>query len=81
MEEQDSEHSASSELPIEDWLSLAEAAAEVGLSQNTLRKYAINGRLQAKKIGRNWVTTRGAVRQYLQSRDATKVPYRRRSSH
>lgn len=38
-----------------------------GLHSAHLRKLAQRGELEARKIGRNWVTTRRAVREYLRS--------------
>lgn len=49
-------------------LSLSEAAAIGGLSPHTLKLQAQSGRLQARKIGRNWITTEAWLRDYLQSR-------------
>ncbi len=52
----------------DDLISLAEAADLYGLSVSYLRTIAENGRLEARKIGRNWVTTPKAVKTYLKSR-------------
>lgn len=49
-------------------LSLSEAAERAGLSANTLKLQVHNGRLKAKKVGRNWVTTEAWLRDYLISR-------------
>lgn len=49
-------------------LSLAEAANRCGLSSGTLKLQAQAGRLKARKVGRNWVTTEAWLRSYLQSR-------------
>lgn len=46
-------------------ISLAEAADICGLSAAHLRRLAERGTLRAQKIGRNWVTTEEAVREYL----------------
>jgi hypothetical protein len=51
-----------------DPLTLPEAAAEAGLNPGTLRVQIHNGRLEAKKIGRDWVVTRAALRDYLNNR-------------
>lgn len=56
-------------------ISLAEASQRYGLSMSYLRTIAQSGRLQARKIGRNWVTTPAAVEAYLKSR-AKKGAYR-----
>ena len=60
-------------------ISLSEAAAISGLSMKHLGLLARRGDLQARKIGRNWVTTRAAVEDYL--RDVAKRrndPYKRK---
>ena len=54
----------------EELISLCEAAAHARLHPDHLRKLARRGYLRAKKIGRNWVTSREAVAEYL--RDAEK---------
>jgi excisionase family DNA binding protein len=51
-----------------DLISLAEAAHRYGLSMAYLRQLAMRGRLAARKIGRNWVTTSAAVEEYIASR-------------
>ncbi len=51
-------------------ISLSEAAAISGLSIAHLRRLADQGRLPARKIGRNWVTTADAVATYV--KDAEK---------
>jgi excisionase family DNA binding protein len=49
----------------EELISLAEAAAISGLHRGHLRRLAEQGELKARKIARNWVTTRRAVEEYL----------------
>ena len=49
-------------------ISLAVAAKKAGLTPKYLRDIAEKGRLQAKKIGRDWVTTEAAVEEYLKTR-------------
>jgi DNA (cytosine-5)-methyltransferase 1 len=49
----------------DDLLSLREAAARSGLSASHLRLLARNGRLEARKLGRDWFTTDAAVAAYL----------------
>ncbi len=49
---------------LDDILSLDEAARMLGLSPITLRWAAQTGRLPAKKLGRDWVTTRDSVTWY-----------------
>lgn len=60
---------------------LTELADEFALSYNSLRGYAIRGRLRATKFGHQWASTRLAVEQYLASRDLDSIPkkYRRSS--
>ena len=50
---------------LNDLISLQEASKLSGLSHDHLRRLAGQGKLWAKKIGRNWVTTEQAVRKYL----------------
>jgi excisionase family DNA binding protein len=54
--------------PDKELISLTEASERYGLSATYLRQLAIKGRLQARKIGRNWVTTPSAVEEYIASR-------------
>lgn len=46
-------------------ISLAEAAEMCGLSTGYLRYLAGKKRIWARKIGRNWVTTAAAVKEYV----------------
>ena len=48
-----------------DLISLREAAEISGLSQPHLSLLIRQGKLWGKKIGRNWVTTEQAIRDYL----------------
>lgn len=59
---------------LENLISLAEAAHISNLSQDHLRRLAEQGKLKAQKIGRNWVTTREAVEEYLQNRKSPGRP-------
>jgi excisionase family DNA binding protein len=45
-------------------LTLAEAAARLGLAHNTLRWQIRNGKIRAKKIGPLWVVTDAEVERY-----------------
>ena len=54
--------------PIQDLISLAEATERYGLTATYLRQLAIKGRLKARKIGRNWVTTPADVEDYIKTR-------------
>ena len=53
------------EKAAERLISLAEAAELCGLSAGYLRQLVRNRVIWGKKIGRNWVTTEEAVREYL----------------
>lgn len=61
-----------------DLIPLREAAALIGLSAASLQKYAVQGRLQARKMGRDWFTTPEAARAYLESRRLDRVPNRKK---
>jgi hypothetical protein len=58
-------------LTIGELISLADAAEKSGLTADYLKKIAQTGRLRAKKIARNWVTTMAAVERYKQTRSHT----------
>jgi excisionase family DNA binding protein len=47
------------------FISLAEAAKKTGYHQDYLGQLARSGKLEAQKVGRNWVTTRAAVNKFL----------------
>jgi excisionase family DNA binding protein len=49
---------------FDDIVTLAEAAGLLGLSPTTLRHQAKSGRLQARLMGKTWVTTRQEVERY-----------------
>lgn len=55
-------------LMVGDLISLQQAAAYSGLAKETIRNYARRGRLRAKRLGYQWVTTKAAVDEYLRSR-------------
>lgn len=52
----------------EDLISLSEAAAIADLTPEHLALLARRGRLRARKIGRDWLTSRAAVEEYLGDR-------------
>ncbi len=58
---------------LEDLISLDEAANLSGLSADHLRRLVREGGLWGRKIGRNWVTTQKAVREYI-ARDRRPGP-------
>jgi excisionase family DNA binding protein len=68
-------------LAVGDLITLAEAAEYAGLTKGSLLVYAKSGRLKAKKLGSQWVTTQAAVDEYLASRSLDNIPkkYRDRS--
>jgi Fic family protein len=53
--------------PGDEWLPLREAASGTPYSQEYLSLLARTGRLEAIKRGRNWYTTRAAIRRYIAS--------------
>lgn len=66
-------------LAEENLISLAEAAALSGLSASHLKHLAEGGKLKARKIGRNWVTSEAAVSEYLANEGMRKRdPYKNR---
>ena len=71
---------AADPLTIGELISLQEAAEYAGLSRDTLHNYARLGRLKAKKIGWQWLTTQAAVDVYLQSRHTENIPKKYRNS-
>ena len=58
---------------LDDLISLEEAAKLSGLTADHLRRLVRQGDLWGKKIGRNWVTTEQAVKEYL-ARDRRPGP-------
>ncbi|MEX0692393.1 MAG: DUF2283 domain-containing protein [Gemmatimonadales bacterium] len=50
------------------WLTLPEAAREAGLRADSLRRQIRNGRLSARKHGRDWVVSEAALWTYLDRR-------------
>jgi hypothetical protein len=55
-------------LTIGELLSLTEAAQLSGFSMIYLRQIAQRGRLRARKITGNWVTTMAAIEEYKRTR-------------
>ena len=56
----------------EKWISLAEATKYCSYSQAYLGKLAKEGKLEAHKDGRNWVTTKESIERYIASRKRKK---------
>ena len=67
-------------LTIGELISLQQAAEYAGLTHDSLQGYIRRGRLKAKKLGSQWVTTRAAVDEYLQSRSFDNIPKKYRRS-
>ena len=65
-------------LTIGELVSLAEAAEVSGFSHDNLKRVAQSGKLRAKKIGRNWITTLAAVEEYRENRSFKNIPKRYR---
>lgn len=61
---------------FEDLISLREAAENCEMSPDHLRRLAEQGKLRAKKVGRNWVTTKGYIEEYLEKRNPRGRPKR-----
>lgn len=59
---------------LDELISLSEASEFCGLSSDHLRRLAEQGKLKAKKIGRNWVTSRAAIEEYLEKRNPPGRP-------
>src|SRR5690606_27509919 len=54
------------------FISLADAAKKTGYHQDYLGQLARGGKLEAQKIGRNWVTTQAALDKFL-GRDQKEI--------
>ncbi len=52
----------------DELISLAEAAERSGFDQDYLRQLIHRGRLKAKKVGRDWLTTSRDIEDYIASR-------------
>ena len=50
---------------LDELLSLSEAAKQTGISASHLRLLVRRNEVWGMKMGRNWVTTKAAVEQYL----------------
>lgn len=57
----------------DDLLTLTEAAERYGFSSDYFRRLAEKGRLQARKVGRQWLTTADAVDSFLETREERGV--------
>jgi len=61
-------------LTVGELITLAKAAEYAGLDKGSIHNYVKRGRLKAKKLGWQWVTTRAAVDDYLSSRSFDNIP-------
>lgn len=61
---------------LDELISLSEASEISGLSSDHLRRLSEQGKLKAQKIGRNWVTTRKNIEDYIQERKSPGRPKR-----
>lgn len=57
-------------------LTLAEAAARLGVAASSLRHQVHNGKLRARLVGKTWIVTDGEIERYR--RDSLGKPGRRR---
>ena len=59
--------------PSQELITLTEAAARYGFAHTHLRNLVLRGRLAAKKLGRDWVTTPADIEAYIASRQKRGV--------
>lgn len=52
-------------MPHEEWITVPEAAKISGYSESHLRYLLREGKLNGRKVGRDWVTTRQAIEEYV----------------
>lgn len=57
----------------DELMPLSEAADAYGYSGDYLRRLAEKGRLKARKLGRNWLTTSGDMESFIESREKRGV--------
>ncbi|HEX7045904.1 MAG TPA: helix-turn-helix domain-containing protein [Burkholderiales bacterium] len=57
----------------DDLLTLSQAAEAYGFSSDYLRRLAEKGRLRARKLGRNWLTTAQDMEAFIESREPRGV--------
>ena len=68
MPDETNDNSPVDSLTIGELISLSQAAEISGLTPRYLQGIAKNGRLKAKRVGSQWVTTKAAVEEYLNTR-------------
>jgi len=76
-----SDNSSRDPLSIGELITLQQGAEYAGLTKGSLFNYIKSGRLKAKRVGWQWLTTIAAVDEYLASRSFDNIPkkYRDRS--
>ena len=57
----------------DDLLTLPQAGVAYGFSGDYLRRLAEKGRLRARKVGRNWLTTADDMETFIESRERRGV--------
>ena len=65
--------------PLDEIISLAEAARLSGLAPHTLTLQAEKGKLRARKLGHTWITTRHWLDAYLATHSRQKRSIRDQS--
>lgn len=51
--------------PGQDWLTVAQAAPLLGLSDSRIQRLLRAGQLRGRKLGRDWIVSRGDVEEFL----------------
>ena len=59
---------AMASINLDNFFTTAEAAAELGLSTDTLKKYCQLKRFRTEKVGRQWLVLREDIIKYQQDR-------------
>jgi excisionase family DNA binding protein len=65
MPEDDSKTSNSEQPKLDELISIRAASDLSGLSQSYIRRLVSQGEIWGMKLGRNWVTTEQAIKEYL----------------
>lgn len=55
-------------MTLDDIISITEAAQDLGIDPSGLRAQAAAGRIEAKLVGKTWITTRQEVERYRAER-------------
>jgi excisionase family DNA binding protein len=51
--------------PLPDWISVREAAEHTGYTERHIRYLLGQGKVEGRKFGRDWFTTKEALQKYL----------------